>query len=152
MLKKIKSIKFANSYADKIEDFKIQYNIMKTLFDIININYIYEINIDSQNVLSKIKNNNYKIIYFENTDNYILFLKEINNIYYIILIKNNFGNNFNEINYNKLEIYFLDIVFSKDFFKGTIFQGNLNHNTFEIYDILIYKGNIINDNLEKKKN
>lgn len=152
MLKKINSVKFCNNNVNKIEDFKIQQNIMKTLFDIININYIYEININSENILDKIKNNNYKIMYFNNKDNYILFIKEINNIYYVILIKNNFGDNFNEINYNKLEIYFFDIPFTKDYFSGTILLGNLDSdNEFNLYDILCFKGNLINDNLENKR-
>lgn len=156
MLKKINLTKLGNNYCSKIDDFKIKESIIKYICNDTDTVYLNENIIESNEVLNKIKNLNYKIINLNNGNNYILLLKEINNIYYTVLIKKNFEFNLNSINFNDIEIYFLDILYSKEYFKGTILEGRLEiidkESTFLLYDIVKFNGDDINSTLDEKKN
>jgi len=155
MLKNVTSVKIGDDYCNLINDFKIKQIIIDYLFNDIDTNQLQEHLVEETKMLRSIKNKKYKAIYLTNNNNYILLLKEINNIFYTLLIKKNFDFNYNEINYNKLEIFFIDINYPKEYYKGTIIEGRLeiinNESIFNIYDILKFKGNNINYNLDEKK-
>ena len=67
----------------KINDFKIKTSIITSLLDD-NIDNLNEFPIDKDIIKNS---NNYKIAYLSEGNNYILFLKKINNIFYTLLIK-----------------------------------------------------------------
>ena len=154
MLNNITKINFANNYTYNIEDFKVKQVIMNYLFNSIELKLLEEVEIKELNFLDIVKKNNFNVIYLEDGNKYILLLKKIKNIYYNVLIKNNFDYNVNNLNYNKLEIYSLDINFPKDFYNGTIIQGNLftdnNICYFKLYDIIKFKNTDINNSLKEK--
>tara|TARA_Y100000768_G_scaffold198226_1_gene148999 strand:+ start:13577 stop:14440 length:864 start_codon:yes stop_codon:yes gene_type:complete len=128
----------------QIHDFKIKTIIMKYLF-LCNIEKLKDHQMNPTILKEK---NKYKVAYLDEGNNYILFLKELDNIYYTLLIKKNFNYNYNEINFNNLDIFFLDITYSEIYYKGTIIEGRLNNNLdFNIYNILKLKGKDINNNL-----
>ena len=155
MLKNITQVKLGDDKCNLINDFKIKQIIIDYLFNNIDTSLLQEHLIEETNILKIIKNKKYKAIYLTNFNNYILLLKEIDNTYYTLLIKNNFNYNYNELNYNKLEIYFIDMIYPKDYYKGTIINGHLeiikNNSIFNIYDILKFKGDDINYDLDEKK-
>lgn len=128
-----------------INDFKIKTSIMSSLLDD-NIDNLNENPID-KNIIKN--SNNYKIAYLSEGNNYILFLKKINNIFYTLLIKKNFKCNINDINFNNLCIYFLDATYNENLYNGTIIEGRLNKMlVFEVYNIIEFKGNKLNlDNI-----
>ena len=156
MLNKINKIKFANTYIYNIEDFKVKQVIMNYLFNNIELKLFKEVEIKELKFLDLVKNNNFNVIYLEYGNKYILLLKKIKNIYYNVLIKNNFDYNINNLNYNSLEIYSLDINFPKEYYNGTIIQGNLftNNNDcyFKLYDIIKFKNINVNKCLKEKYN
>lgn len=156
MLKNITPINFADNKVFKIDDFKIKKIIIEYLINDINNLFIQEKNINEENILKNIKSKNYKAIYLPTGETYILLLKLIDNIYYTLLIKNNFNLNVNTINYNNLEIHHLDLIFPKKYFNGTILNGYITKDndkcSLNIYDIVYYEGNLINSNLDEKKN
>jgi hypothetical protein len=126
----------------QINDFKIKTTIIKSLFTI-DIKNLKEYDMDQTILKNKIK---YKVAYLEEGNNYILFLKKLNNIYYTLLIKKNFDYDYNKINFNNLEIYFLDITYSELYYNGTIIEGRLDNKLeFNIYNILKLKGIDINN-------
>lgn len=155
MLKNIKAIKFCDNTSYQINDFKLKKTIIDYILNQINTSFLQEKEINNESILKHIKSKNYKAFYLPNYNNYILLLKEINNIYYSILIKNNFELNLNSINYNNLEIYHLDIIFPKNYYKGTILNTFLTKNEsnsiLNIYDLLYFEGNLVNFNLDEKK-
>lgn len=154
MLNNINKIKFANNYIYNIEDFKVKQVIMNYLFNNIELKLLEEVEIKELNFLDLVKKNNFNVIYLEDGNKYILLLKKIKNIYFNVLIKNNFNYNVNNLNYNNLEIYSLDISFPKEYYKGTIIQGNLfttnNICYFKLYDIIKFKNNDLNKSLKEK--
>ena len=129
MYKNIENIDFSNNNLNKINDFKIKRILLDYLCNEVNNIYLQEKVIDEKNLLKNIKSKNYKAFYIPNSNNYILLLKEINNIYYSVLIKNNFDINSENINFNKLEIYHLNIHFSQKYFNGTIINCFLKKNS-----------------------
>ena len=125
-----------------INDFKIKTVIIKFLFSL-DINKFTELTIEP-NMLKE--NTKYKIAYLDEGTNYILFLKKINNIYYTLLIKKNFNYTYNNINFNNLEIYFLDITYKEKYYDGTIIEGRLYNNLeFNIFNILMINGKQVNN-------
>lgn len=156
MLKNIIEKYIGNYKANLINDFKIKKLIIEYIFENININKIKEEVILNNNTLNEIKNNNYRVIYLNNGNNYILLLKEINNIYFSLIIKKNFKYNLNEINMNNLEIYDIDIKIPKDFYKGTIIEGRLEFNDndcyFNIFNIIKLKDNNLDFPISEKMN
>ena len=136
MLTNINKIIKGNMNFYHIDNFKIKQIIMNYLFNYIE--ELKEINIDNIEQLKDIKDcKKYKVYKFKKGDNYILLLKQIKNIYYNVLIKNNFEYSEDKLNYNNLEILSLDINFPKNYYKGTIIEGRLIDNKiFEIYNIV----------------
>ena len=133
----------------QINDFKIKTTIIKYLFTI-DIKNLKEYDMDQIILKNKTK---YKVAYLEEGNNYILFLKKLNNIYYTVLIKKNFNYDYNKINFNNLEIFFLGITYSELYYNGTIIEGRLNNKLeFNIYNILKLKGIDINNNLTDTEN
>ena len=124
-----------------INDFKIKTLIIKFLFTL-DINKFTELTIKPDMLKESIK---YKVAYLDEGNNYILFLKKINNIYYTLLIKKNFNYTYTDINFNNLEIYFLDITYKEKYYDGTIIEGRLYNNLeFNIYNILMINGKQVN--------
>ena len=150
MINNIIKINKGNMTIYKLDNFKIKQIIINYLFDYIE--EIKQIEIDNITQLKKIKDcKNYKVYNLKKGDNYILLIKQIKNIYYNILVKNNFDYNKEKLNYNKLEIYSIDVEFPKEYYKGITIEGRLIENkTFERYNIL--KHNIKNFNIYKIKN
>ena len=133
----------------QINDFKIKTTIIKYLFTI-DIKNLKEYDMDQIILKNKTK---YKVSYLEEGNNYILFLKKLNNIYYTVLIKKNFNYDYNKINFNNLEIFFLGITYSELYYNGTIIEGRLDNKLeFNIYNILKLKGIDINNNLTDTEN
>lgn len=151
MSKNITLFKIGNSTGYLINDFKIKKLIINDLLkDVNKINFEEKI-VNSNDIIKKIKENNYKVIDIVQGNNYILLLKEINNIYYTVLIKKNF--NLDNINYNQLEIISVDIKFPKEYFKGSILEGRIeinNETEFKFFNIIKLKGNLIDYELKEK--
>lgn len=156
MLKNIEVVYF-NDFGkiNKINDFKIKQLIIIYIID--NCNYFNNIEINNEKNLNFIKSNNYKLINIKNNNNYILLFKKINNIFYNILIEKNFNldeKNLDNINFNKINMYFINNKIPKDYYNGTIIDGIISEDktTFNMYDIYNFKGNQIDENLNNKIN
>jgi hypothetical protein len=142
-----KKIYLGNNTGNYILDFNIKKYIVEYIkkFDLINNKSINNL-ID----LHYIKNNQYVFTpYFGNENNYYLLFIHHSNYYLSVLIDTS-TINMNNINYNKLKIFHIRLRGHKNFYNGTLFEGNLikveNKSIFLINNIYIHENKIIIEN------
>jgi hypothetical protein len=126
-------------------------NIKKYIVEYIKkYNLIHNQNINNLVDLHYIKNNPFLFIpYFGNENNYYLLFIHHGNYYLSVLIEKSSILD-NNINYNKLKIFHIRLRGNKNFYNGTLFEGNLikvdNKSVFLINNIFVHENKYITEN------
>ena len=118
-------ILFGNSVGYKINNYLIKKKIIDYLQNSIDVFRFNENFILNEDDLLKIKNKEYLIIPNIVGEDYIFIAKKINENYYVVLIEKKTLTDFKNINYNNLNIIYIQIRLKIKTYEGTIFDGRI---------------------------
>lgn len=141
---------FGNSVGYKIDNYLVKKKIIDYIEKSVDIYRFYDNSILIEDDLLKIKNDKYVIIPNIVGDDYIFVAIKINESYFVVLIEKKTLNNFKNINYNNLNIIYIQIRLKKETYKGTIFDGRII-NLGGCCAFLISKIHMLNGNYLKDK-
>ena len=118
-------ILFGNSVGYKINNYLTKKKIIDYLQNSVDIFCLKDNLIVNEEDLIKIKNEEYVVIPNIVGEDYIFLAIKINESYFVVLIEKKTLNDFNNINYNNLNIVYIQIRLKVETYKGTIFDGRI---------------------------
>lgn len=118
-------ILFGNSVGYKINNYLTKKKIIDYLQNNVDVFRLENNLILNEDDLLKIKNEEYVIIPNIVGEDYIFIAIKINESYFVVLIEKKTLNDFKNINYNNLNIIYIQIRLKIDTYKGTIFDGRI---------------------------
>jgi hypothetical protein len=144
-------ILFGNSVGYKINNYLTKKKIIDYLQNNVDVFRLDNNLILNEEDLLKIKNEEYVVIPNIVGEDFIFIAIKINESYFVVLIEKKTLNDFKNINYNNLNIIYIQIRLKIETYKGTIFDGRIVNLggccAFIINKIYILNG----DNLVNKK-
>jgi hypothetical protein len=118
-------ILFGNSVGYKINNYLTKKKIIDYLQNSVDIFCFKDNFIVNEEDLLKIKNEEYVVIPNIVGEDYIFLAIKINESYFVVLIEKKTLTDFNNINYNNLNIVYIQIRLKLETYKGTIFDGRI---------------------------
>jgi hypothetical protein len=118
-------ILFGNSVGYKINNYLIKKKIIDYLQDNVDVYKFNNNVILSEDDLLTIKNDEYIVVPNIVGDDYIFVAVKLKESYYVVLIERKSLSNFQDINYNNLNIISIQIRLKSETYNGTIFDGRV---------------------------